>query len=515
MKNVVDRLTPALIKGFTEKVLLAGYDNPSPVPWCHMDFWEMACSTERYVAVAAPRGHAKSTSITHAYTLANVVFGLHDYVVIISDTEAQAVNFLHDIRMELLENETLIELFGEIEILKDNEKDFIGQFVGGVPFRISARSSLQKLRGLKWMNKRPNLFVGDDMENDEIVLNDERRLKFKRWLFGAVLPAGSRQAKYRFIGTILHMDSFLMSVMPKDDNPLTKHEALKTYSEGLQGGWYSALYRAHTGIGDYTEILWPERFSADDLEREYQSYKIQGLAAQYASEYLNHPIDPTEAYFRETDLKPIREETKKNPPPQTFYMFCDLAISERTQSAWTVLLIAGVDNRNIVRIWDIVRFRGDSRRVIDEMFDLYIKWRCESIFIEKENIANSIGPFLEEEKVKRNLWPDIDTSMVPTKDKIMRSRSIQGRVRQQTVEFDMDAHWWPTFKTELLTFPRSQYMDQVDAFSMVGMKLTTMVPGMVAADEDIYDLDEDDEIDGGWGGFSGYRTQYADKITGY
>lgn len=514
MQNVIKSLNKNVIRGFTESILLHRYDEPSPVPDCHMDFWDYACSDHRYVAIAAPRGHAKSTAITHAYVLANVLFRIHDYVIILSDTEAQAINFLHDIKMELADNEKLEAVFGKITFQKDNERDLVASFADGNPFRISARSSLQKLRGLKWMNKRPNLFVGDDMENDEIVLNEERRLKFKRWLYGAVLPAGSRNARFRFIGTILHMDSFLMSVMPDDDSAATINYALKTYTKKPQNGWYSVLFRAHTAIGDYTNILWPERFTEEQLRAEYASYKAQGLSANYASEYLNHPIDPTDAHFRENDLRPITPDVKKNPPPQTFYMFCDLAVSERTQSAWTVFLIAGVDGRHVVRIWDVVRFRGDARRIIDELFDLHIKWRTETIFIEKENIARSIGPFLDEEKQKRNLWPNIDVSMVPDKDKVMRSRSIQGRVRQGTVEFDMDAHWWPTFRSEILTFPRCQYFDQVDAFSMVGMKLTTMVPGMAMADEDVFDM-SDDDIDGGWGSFEGYRTQYANQITGY
>ena len=105
MEKDVKSLTPALLKGFTEKILLAGYDEPAPIPDCHMDFWSYACSEHRRVAIAAPRGHAKSTSITHAYVLANVCFRIHDYIVILSDTEAQAVNFLHDIKMELADGQ--------------------------------------------------------------------------------------------------------------------------------------------------------------------------------------------------------------------------------------------------------------------------------------------------------------------------------------------------------------------------------------------------------------------------
>ena len=61
---------------------------------------------------------------------------------------------------------------------------------------------------------RPGLIVGDDMENDEIVMNKDRRLKFKRWFYGALLPCLSDRGKIRIVGTILHLDSLLENLMP-------------------------------------------------------------------------------------------------------------------------------------------------------------------------------------------------------------------------------------------------------------------------------------------------------------
>lgn len=512
MRNV-KRVTPSIIKWFTENIYMEGYDEAVAVPDFHVELWKYTCSTEKYVAVAAPRGFAKSTAVTHAGTLTEILCRTANYALIISDTEAQAVNFLHDIKAELEENEVLHGLFGVPTFLKDNEADCIIEWPDGHKQRISARSSLQKLRGLKWYGKRPDYIVGDDMENDEIVLNEERRLKFKRWIYGALLPMGSRKMRVRFVGTILHMDSLLMSFMPDDSSPHTHNTPLKMRSDVLKSGWWSVLFRAHPGIGDYSQLLWEDRFTAADLAREYAGYKGQGLSSTYSQEYLNHPVDPSEAYFREADFKDIPANVKKNPPPQTFYMYADLAISESSQAAWTVLLVAGVDNVGMVRIWDVVRFRGDSKRILEELIDLYLKWRCDTTYIEKENIARSIGPFLEQEIDARNLNMNIDSTLIPTKDKLMRSRSIQGRVRQGTVEFDMESHWWPTLKQEMETFPRSQYVDQVDALSMVGLTLSHMIPGMQEVNErsPFYD-DDADEFD---------RYEYhmfssdAESITGY
>jgi hypothetical protein len=61
------------IYGFSAGLLAAKYDNPKPIPPFHDEMWKLCCSDTSKVAIAAPREHAKSTAITHAYLLAMVV----------------------------------------------------------------------------------------------------------------------------------------------------------------------------------------------------------------------------------------------------------------------------------------------------------------------------------------------------------------------------------------------------------------------------------------------------------
>ena len=197
------------IYGFTNTLLLPRFDNPKPTPDFHWQLWDLVTRDEPRVAVAAPRGHAKSTAVTHSFGLAAVLFRERDFVLIVSDTEGQAVLFLADIKKELQENEELIAAFGVKKFVKDTEADIIVEFHDGAQFRIVAKGSEQKVRGLKWRNKRPNLIICDDLENDEIVMNEDRRLKFRTWFFNALLPAGSDDCLVRVVGTILQ--TFLLT----------------------------------------------------------------------------------------------------------------------------------------------------------------------------------------------------------------------------------------------------------------------------------------------------------------
>ena len=185
-------LNADIINGFTEEFLIGGYDDPMPTPELHTELWELMTGKRQKIAVAAPRAHAKSTAITHAYVLANVLFRIRDYVLIVSDTSTQAEEFLADIKRELDENEPLKAAFGVKTFIKDNENTLIVELEngGGKPyeFRISAKGSGKSLRGLKWRHKRPNLIIMDDLENDEMVESDERRLKFRKWFKNALMP---------------------------------------------------------------------------------------------------------------------------------------------------------------------------------------------------------------------------------------------------------------------------------------------------------------------------------------
>jgi rhodanese-related sulfurtransferase len=75
---------------------------------------------------------------------------------------SQAAQFLSDIKATLAENEQIRNLFKIKEFVKDTEDDIIVMCEDGHMFRIQAKGAEQKLRGLKWNNKRPDLIVCDD-----------------------------------------------------------------------------------------------------------------------------------------------------------------------------------------------------------------------------------------------------------------------------------------------------------------------------------------------------------------
>ena len=500
------KLTKELIYGFSGSCLVQRFDGSLKTPECHHEWWDLCTSNYKYVAIAAPRRHAKTSAVTVTYTLAELLFRSSNFVVVVSDTEGQACMFLGMIKQELQENENIIELFGikknaegRVQFYKDSESDFICEFEDGHKFRVIAKGAEQKLRGLLWNGTRPDLIICDDLENEEIVMNKDRRDKFKRWFNGALLPCISSRGKIRYVGTILHMDSLLQGFMPKENDRSTFEEELKTYST-RRSGWIGVKYKAHNP--DYSKLLWPESFENKELGLSAvqvlkdlkQTFVNQGIPDVYSQEYLNIPLDESNTYFKKNDFLAMKKEDHEK--KLNYYMTVDLAISDKSRADYSVFCIGGVDEDNYLYIRNVIRDRMDGREIVDTLLALQKVYNFQAIGIEEMMISKSIGPFLREEMIKNNNFLNIIPLKPHKTDKQMRARSMQARMRAGGVKFDKSADWYLDFEDELMKFPRAKHDDQVDALAYLGLMIDEYIPALTVKQQAQLEYDEEMEDSG-------------------
>lgn len=488
-------LDSATIKGFAGSLLVKQLDNSTPIPKIHEEWWDLCCSKEHFVAIAAPRRHAKSTAITYEYALAALLFREYSFLVIVSDTETQANLFLGDIKQQLIENEDLISLFGVKKFVKLAETDIIVEMDDGHRFRVMTRGAEQKVRGLKWESKRPDLIICDDLENEEIVLSKDRRDKFKRWFNAALLQCKANHGKVIIVGTILHMDSLLEGLMPVAADPSTIVEDLKisskrkqpSFNNKMEGRWRSIKYRAHNE--DFSKILWPEQWPEDKLKQERHDYINQGIPDAYSQEFLNYPIDESSAYFKRDDFIPLKPEDIEEMEAKrvVYYTGVDFAISQSERSDYTVIATVGVNSIGDLLVVDIRRGRWDSSEIIEQMFSVQKRYKPELFIVEQGAIQKAIGPFLNREMSVRGIYLNL-YPMVPTKDKLSRARSLQARLRAGGIRFDKERFWYDTLEDEMARFPKDRHDDMVDALSWIGLALDKIVeaPTQAQMDEDEY-----------------------------
>lgn len=510
-------LTANVIKGFSSSLLHQDFDGAVQSPECHFEWWELFCSDHPKVAVAAPRRHAKTTAVTQTCGLAAVLFRQRRYVLVVSDTITQAVQFLGEIKQQLIENEQIRSLFKIKEFTKEAEDDFICLCEDGHTFRMSAKGAEQKLRGLKWDGRRPDLILCDDLENDEIVMNKERRMKFKRWFYAALMPSMSKTGKIMYVGTILHNDSLLESLMPKKYNRGYTSEPLKAWVKDNVGkprrvdGWVSVKYRAHTP--DYKELLWRANYTPQyfkDLRAEYVS---QGIPDVYSQEYLNTPIDESMSYFKRGDFRDLADEDREFLKVNgwqkhfNFYIGTDLAVSTQEVADWSVFVVGGMDEKGYLWIFDIIRERMDASEIVEMLLKLQKRWDPITISMEKGQIEKSIGPFLRQRMLDSGVFPNI-TPLAPSVDKLTRARSIQARMRAGGVKFDKAGDWYYDFEDEAVIFPRGKHDDQIDALAYVGLIVDKMIAG--ASKQDVEDEEYEEEYEQ-----SGLTEVGRSQITGY
>lgn len=457
------QLSSSLIQGFVDKYLMTKFDNPVPSPPFHREMWNLACSEHKMVAVAAPRGHAKSSAITLAYILSVVLFRQKDFILLLSDTWGQSVEFLRDLKSELIENDEIVKDFEVKGFIKDAEDDVIVKMSDGHKFRIVARGSEQKVRGLKWNNRRPNLVVGDDLEGDEQVESKLRREKFMKWLLKAVLPVGSTDCQFRIVGTILHFDSALNRIIK---NP----------------SWKTKVYKAHKDFNDFSKILWPENFTAERLKAIRQVYINEGESDGYSCEYLNNPISEENAYFPRENLLTFKSDISK---PLVYYAGWDFAVSKDQRSDYTVCAVVGVDAQGFKYLVDLRRGRMDAAEIVAEMFDVQKRW-SPTHFVEGGVIKNSLLPFINAEMMTKQRYLNLVT-INSTKDKQTRARNVQAMTKAKHLLFDERLSYWPEIEEEFTRFPKGEHDDIVDAVSIIGQGLEDIVP---AQTEEEYDDEE-------------------------
>lgn len=462
------QLTAKSIEGFTKSFLLKKYNKPTPIPNFHREMWELCASDAKRIAICAPRNHAKSTAITHAFTLASALFRNARYILIVSDTETQASNFLMDIKTELLENADLQDMFAVKRLIKDSVTDIIVEMYDGWKFRITAQGAEQKVRGKKWGNQRPDLVIVDDLENDEMVESQERREKLRNWFFKALIPSLADDGRVIMVGTILHLDALLYRLLSNKS-------------------WKTLFFKAHKSFDDFSELLWPEKWPETRLREERDEKINEGMPEVYSQEYLNNPLDQSEAYFKREDMLPMEEEDFL--VNKEMYAGIDFAISDADKSAYTAIVVGGIGPGNILHIVHVARFRGDADDIISQMLAIQQRYDIVQWKAEEGQISKAIGPALYRAMSEKGVYLNIEPG-IPGKDKRSRARSIQARLRAGAVKFYKKTSWYPFFEEELLSFPKGAYKDQVDAIAWLGLIIDKVATGSTKQEQQEEDYEE-------------------------
>lgn len=402
---------------------------------------------------AAPRGHAKSTTLTFKGTMHAIVYGYKHYPIIISDSSEQAEGFLDNIRVEFEENEFLKEDFGDLtgKVWRSNV------LITSTNIKVEAIGSGKKIRGRKHRNWRPDLLVLDDIENDENVRTPEQRSKLENWFLKAVSKAGDDYTDIVYIGTLLHYDSLLAKTLKNPGYKAIKYKAVISFSKAddLWKKWEDiytdlsndnheedakAYFEANRKeMLEGTQVLWEEKLSYYDL----MVMRVTEGEASFNSEEQNEPINPEDCIFNKEWFEFYNDaEIVFNSKEYYFFGFVDPSLGKTKHSDFSAIITMAkhkVSGYMYVMDADIERRHPD--KIIADVLEKekwlrrdygkgYKKFGAETVQFQwflKEELAKA--------SAKAGLYLPIE-EVPQVSDKTMRVQTLQPDVKNHYIKFN-------------------------------------------------------------------------------
>jgi len=398
---------------------------------------------ERFV-IAAPREHAKSTTVSFLFVSYCIAYERKKFILIVSDTASQAENFLSDLKEELETNDDLHLMFGQFF---GKEKWTAGDFVTKTGIRVLAKGAGQSLRGVRRKESRPDLVVVDDLENDELVNTLAQRDKLYNWFNKVLINVTGKGGQIAVIGTILHYDSVLSRLLDskKDD-----------------ARWYTKKYQALWTDGDEKKVLWAEWW---DLERLLIRRQDIGEYA-FQSEFLNDPIDESTAIFKRNwitdnafELKDLPRNEAGDPDIKATYGAIDPAISKRETADYTAIVTIYLGKDGFIWVVGAEKHRLTLNEQVIKVCQMHELYDYDKFGVETIAYQAGLKQEIDRESRTRNTYIPTE-KLMPTRDKVSRAQILSVYFEQGIIKIRKDLE---DLINELLVFPKGEHDDLVDA----------------------------------------------------
>lgn len=426
-------------------------------------------------ADAAPRGNAKSTWTTLILPLWTSAYKYRHFPLIVSETASQSEDFIQFIKAELETNERLKQDFpdlcGEGPIWRSN------MIITRNGVKIRGVGAGQKLRGMRHGSRRPDLVVGDDLENDEQVESPEQRKKLEKWFFKALMKIGQPDTVYIVVGTILHYDSLLANLLKKPGWKGQKFKAVLKWSKSKLWEKWEQIF---TDIADGkeeaeaaadaffaenktemlkgAEVLWPEREDYYYLMK----MRVSEGPAYFDSEKQNEPINPDECLFREEEFA-YWDDDEVDLSGIPHYGVVDPSMGKKSKRHDPSAILGGRMKNHIiyVDIADIDKRHPD--KIIDDVLLYQQQDPFQQFGVESIQFQEFFKDTLEKEAHKQGLTMNV-VELKPNTDKYLRIQTLQPWIKNGWMRFRRNMR---ILLEQLKYYPMGDHDDGPDALEQL------------------------------------------------
>tara|TARA_R100000734_G_scaffold19128_1_gene18331 strand:- start:3377 stop:4876 length:1500 start_codon:yes stop_codon:yes gene_type:complete len=412
---------------------------------------------KRRVLIAAPRGTAKSTVTTLIFPLWRAAFKKSDedlFIVIVSESQAQSINFLSRIKYHLTHSEKFKQIFGDLGPATASRWTHTDVVLANGT-RIVAVGTGQRVRGFIEGDTRPNLIIVDDFESELNAYTAEARAKNRKWLTEAVIPSLSDEGKIAMIGTVISEDCFLCWAKK---------------SSAWNVLWYSIW-------DDNEKSIWPERFPKERILSIKEEFKSVGNINGFFQEYMNIAQSPEDAPFQPKWIKLhhyeykriqgqnclVKNEGEENEEvkPVELYTGVDPASSLSIRADYFVIATVAIDSENNKYLIDLYRNRISPAEQPAMIIKTFKKYKPRRVKVETVGYQEALRTAVREIMREEQLYiPGLESGVKPRSSKSERLLSLVPLFAKGTFYFK-DEHTHA--QAEFLSYPKGQHDDIMDA----------------------------------------------------
>ena len=415
---------------FAKNVL--GYHKMQPVP--HQELCDhIQREDKRFKLTLMPRGSFKSSVVTVAGAVFEILKNPNIRILVASETQKNAVKFVREIREHFEKNEKFRYLYGDWVNKSGTWRDY--EFTVNKRTRILKESTVMaaSLEKQTVVGQHFDLVIIDDpcsSANTSNITQVEKTLDFYRLMLSVLEPTG----RLWIIGTrwsILDLYGHLIETSAEQ---------------------FSILHKQ--AIDREGNLLMPNILTKDFLDEQK---RVQGERI-FSNQYMNIPISDETATFKESQLQYY--ET----PPQglIYFMTVDPAIAGSVRSDFSAIIVNGVDYQHNYWIHEAINLKATPHVLIDKIFQLVDQYKpLMCLGMEKYMLEKVLKLAIEQEMEKRNMpFPikDLETSNRVSKE--ARIRALQPKFENKKVFIKKDQK---DLIHQLLTHPQCRHDDLLDA----------------------------------------------------
>lgn len=433
--------------------------------------------------IEAPRGSAKSVYLALGLPLLGLLLGRFRYVIIASDSRAQANKHVKAMGLELARGSLLKDL-PAAPTLRASAAGTLQLSNGAL---VESLGAGMQLRGRRIGEARPDLIVVDDPDSQEAVYSETERAHRREWFFGSVLEAGHAGTVIVVDGTRLHRECLTahLSKTPGWRHHLYRSVLAWPRRMDLWAEWErlygdlgfsaqererkaDAFYREHqAALLDGAEVLWPARFSLLHLmkqraslthpvfEAEHQNNPVSAEACEWPPELFPSPHAQDPRWYEElpVGMEPELVLMAMDPSKKSMDRPSDYcAIVTLRKYGGQYLIDADLQRRTVAECHQA--FSSLARR-----------HKPHASVIESVMFQELFATHLAQEFAKDGLPPPIP---LPQKEnKLLRIRRLDPWLRGNVLRWCRRSPGVQLLLEQLMQFPGGRHDDGPDALEMV------------------------------------------------